>query len=162
LDKLQIQNTNNEVRNVTTFKQNKISNPTFGKLSEYKSKLIGSTSLVKLIQMLKQNICFKTLHTTGLTVFTHQWYKSKFFQAHKLKPQYSNILLEDYKMKCIEIKNCRKSLDFSITSVIDYVLLNLINCERKIINRKGEDMQSTSKFLAYLRHNVLQRGEYIT
>jgi hypothetical protein len=74
----------------------------------------------------------------------------------------SNHLRGDYKMKCIEIKNHNKTLDFSIASTIDYVKLNLINCKRMILNQKGEDMQSTSKFLAYLRHNDVNRGDYIT
>jgi hypothetical protein len=95
--------------------------------------------------------------------------------THNVYPNHNHkkISLTHY-----ELKNNRKTLDFFIASVLEYVDLNLINNkkeneidrsitrgsnnERMMINQKVEDMQSTTKFLAYLLHDVLQRGDYVT
>jgi hypothetical protein len=132
--------------------------------SPNKSKLIGTLSLVKSMMMTCDLLVYFPSLMIHIFNLIHRKNELKF---QKIPPNHLNRILSnrlrgDYKMKCIEIKNCRKTLDFSIASAIDYVQLNLINYERMMLNQKCEDMQSTSKFLAYLRHNVLQRGDYIT
>ena len=105
--------------------------------SPNKSKLIGTLSLVKSMVI-----------TCDLLVYFPAIIKHKYIKIH--------VNNELNKPKFIG------SITNKIVNRIDRSITSGSNNKRMMINQKGEDMQSTSKFLAYLRHSVLQRGDYIT
>ena len=110
---------------------------TSGVFPTNKSKLIGALSLVKSMVI-----------TCDLLVYFPAIIKHKYIKIH--------VNNELNKPKFIG------SITNKIVNRIDRSIKSGSNNKRMMINQKGEDMQSTSKFLAYLRHSVLQRGDYIT
>jgi len=93
------------------------------------------------------NAIFKALATTS---------KADHALANQLENKVVQKLVEQRMIESNYVVN-EKIIQFNFKNTSQFTLT-----QKNFVKSKGNDMQSTTKFLAYHYHNVLQRGDYHT